>query len=178
MTQREFYNKVTNSKEDILEKFLKILNKYKIPYAVIGGVACNAYCEPVVTQDVDCVVPLGKIDELVEILKKEGFKVKKFPYSINITQESSDIRIQIQLDKDYEPFLKRTISKEVMGYKMQVARKEDVLISKIKAYKDKTRRLSKRTKDLSDIQRLIENYPELLKLVPDDIKDDVIGKKE
>jgi len=178
VTQREFYNKVTNSKEDILEKFLKILNKYKIPYAVIGGVACNAYCEPVVTQDVDCVVPLGKIDELVEILKKEGFKVKKFPYSINITQESSDIRIQIQLDKDYEPFLKRTISKEVMGYKMQVARKEDVLISKIKAYKDKTRRLSKRTKDLSDIQRLIENYPELLKLVPDDIKDDVIGKKE
>ena len=178
MTQREFYNKVTNSKEDILEKFLKILNKYKIPYAVIGGVACNAYCEPVVTQDVDCVVPLGKIDELVEILKKEGFKVKKFPYSINITQESSDIRIQIQLDKDYESFPKRTISKEVMGYKMQVARKEDVLISKIKAYKDKTRRLSKRTKDLSDIQRLIENYPELLKLVPDDIKDDVIGKKE
>jgi hypothetical protein len=42
-----------------------------------------------------------------------------------------------------------------------VASLVDVLRGKVWAYLDETRRQSKRQKDLSDIMRLVETYPEL-----------------
>jgi hypothetical protein len=53
----------------------------------------------------------------------------------------------------------------VMDYEMKVASIEDVLQGKVWAYSDKTRRASKRQKDLADIFRLIEESPRLRKLV-------------
>lgn len=53
---------------------------------------------------------------------------------------------------------------------MKVARKEDVLQGKIWAYLDSERRMSKRLKDLTDIFRLIEAYPSLKKLLPEELK--------
>jgi len=53
-----------------------------------------------------------------------------------------------------------------MDYEMKVAAIEDVLQGKVWAYSDKTRRASKRQKDLADIFRIIEESPGLKKLVP------------
>jgi hypothetical protein len=50
-----------------------------------------------------------------------------------------------------------------------VARLEDVLQGKIWAAQDPTRRGSKRQKDLADIARLVESYPDLRRQVPVDI---------
>lgn len=57
-----------------------------------------------------------------------------------------------------------------MGYKMKVATLEDVLQGKVWAYSDKERRNSKRQKDLADIFRLIEAYPNLKNLLPESLK--------
>jgi len=51
-----------------------------------------------------------------------------------------------------------------------VAAKEDVLQGKIWAYSDKERRMSKRQKDLADIARLVEAFPELTDKVPSEIR--------
>jgi hypothetical protein len=56
---------------------------------------------------------------------------------------------------------------------MQVARKEDVLQGKVWAYSDEARRRSKRQKDLADIMRLVESYPELEKILPKPIRDEL-----
>jgi hypothetical protein len=54
---------------------------------------------------------------------------------------------------------------------MSVARKEDVVQGKLWAYQDETRRKSKCQKDLADILRLLEVYPELQNMLPVSIRE-------
>jgi len=53
VTKKEFMNAVSNGREDILQQMLDLLNEMKIDYCVIGGLAVNAYVEPVVSLDLD-----------------------------------------------------------------------------------------------------------------------------
>ena len=106
--------------KDILAVFLGFLAQSKSDYCVIGGLAVNAYAEP------------------------------------------------LQTHSRYQDFLRRSKIKDVLGYKMKVAAVEDVLQGKIWAYSDTTRHASKRQKDLADILRLAENYPDLKKFCPRD----------
>ncbi|MGH2574392.1 MAG: hypothetical protein ACRDFC_01690 [Ignavibacteria bacterium] len=169
MNSKEFLNRVANSKVDFIENFFFILRKNKIKYCVIGGLSVNAYAEPVVSLDMDVVVVSEKLSELLKIIKKH-FKVKRFEHSINISAPQSDIRIQIQTDPKYQQFIKDAKLKSLLGYKLSVAKIEDVLKGKIWAYSDKTRRASKRQKDLSDIMRLIEAKKSLFHLLPEQLK--------
>jgi hypothetical protein len=170
MNQKQFLNGVSNGKKDIIQEIIDLLDKNSIEYCVIGGLAVNAYVEPVVSLDLDIVVVVGGIDKLVESAKGK-FKIEKFPHSINLNSKDSDIRIQIQTDKRYQEFIKQSSEKNVMGYKMKVASLEDVLAGKIWAYSDKERRGSKRQKDLADILRIVESYPDLKSKVPKTITD-------
>jgi len=99
-----------------------------------------------------------------------SFKFKAFPNSINIGCPGSDLRIQVQTDPRYQPFLARARKKSVLGYEMPVARIEDVLQGKIWAALDETRRPSKRQKDLADILRLIETRAALKRKIPAALK--------
>ena len=49
LNDRDVFNHVTNSRNDIMQEFLDILHKNRIPFCVIGGLAVNAYVEPVVS---------------------------------------------------------------------------------------------------------------------------------
>ena len=170
MTKKDFFNKVTNGKEDVLQTFLNILEKLKIQYCVIGGLAVNAYAEPVVSLDLDVVITLEKKTKVLESAKKV-FAVETFEHSINLTSKRSDVRIQIQTDPRYQGFIKRASSKPVLGYKMKVAAIEDVLAGKIWAYQDETGRKSKRQKDIADILRMVEVHPKLKGAVPAEISE-------
>ena len=57
----------------------------------------------------------------------------------------------------------------VLGLELPVASLEDVLQGKVWAALDPQRRGSKRQKDLADIARLIEAYPELRAQVPPEV---------
>jgi len=169
MTEKTFYNSILNGNEDILEKFIKILDEHKIEYCVIGGLAVNAYVEPVVSLDLDIVLAVDSLEKLLNELK-EIFKVEDFTISFKLSTKDSDLRIQIQKDERYQRFIKNATVKNVLGYELRVASIEDVMLGKIWAFSDIERRKSKRQKDLADILRLVESNPELNSLLPEDIK--------
>ncbi len=163
MTRREFFNSVAGRGGDVLKRILSLLAKTKTPYCVIGGLAVNAYVEPVVSLDLDLVVSSRKLADFCLAAKKAGFKAKGFKHSINLSASGSDLRIQLQTDERYQPFISRGRLKTVLGYRMKVAAVEDVLQGKIWAHEDASRRMSKRQKDLADILRLLEKRPGLRK---------------
>lgn len=169
MTEKEFMNRVSHSQDDFLQGFLDILENNHTLFCAIGGLAVNAYAEPVVSLDLDVVIVADKHSPIVNELRKR-YTVVEFPNSINVTEKTSDLRIQIQTDTRYQPFLNRAARKKVLGYDMPVAAVEDVIQGKIWAVMDETRRASKRQKDLSDIMRLIEVRSDLVSIVPESLK--------
>lgn len=172
MTSKKFLNSLANGKSDVIQLFLDQLEKLKVDYCVIGGLAVNAYAEPVASLDLDLVLAIKDIDKLlVQVTPpNEKFSVTKFEHSINLQHPDSDLRIQIQTDKIYQPFIAKASLKKVLGYEMKVAKLEDLLKGKIWAYSDEERRKSKRQKDLADIMRLVESHPQLKDLLPEKIK--------
>ncbi len=169
MTDKTFFNGLSRSSTDIVQKILSLLESNRIDYCLIGGLAVNAYVEPVVSLDLDIVIAFNQIARIREGAKGQ-FRVEEFPHSLNLYAEDSDLRIQIQTDPRYQGFVIRGAIREVLGYKMKVASLEDVLKGKIWAYSDETRRKSKRQKDLADISRIAESYPHLVDTMPDSIK--------
>jgi hypothetical protein len=162
---KEFYNRVTECKKDIVGEFLEIVEKSKIPYCVIGGVGVNAYCEPIVTLDFDCVILKEKIGVLRKRLKEKGYRIKNHPHTWEVKNNCSKLRIQIQKDERYQRFIRKAKVKKVLGYKLKVASKEDILQGKVWAYKDEKRDILKREKDLLDIKRMIKKYPRLKEII-------------
>jgi hypothetical protein len=169
MTKKEFINTVANGKVDVLQIFLDAVSQIGADYCVIGGLAVNAYAEPVVSLDLDIVVAATDIEAVCTAVAKH-FTIERFAHSINLSSSESDLRIQLQTDPRYQEFIRNATVKSVLGYEMRVATVEDVLQGKIWAYSDKERRMSKRQKDLADIVRLIEVYPELADKVPPEIQ--------
>ena len=173
MTGKEFMNAVASGKTDIIQLLLNLLEETGTAYCVIGGLAVNAYAEPVVSLDLDLVVVSDRMDALCDAARSEGLKLQGFEHSINMSISGSDLRIQLQTDTRYQDFLLRAAQREVLGYRMVVAALEDVLQGKIWAYSDEQRRKSKRQKDLSDITRLVETHPALKERLPPEIRSQV-----
>ena len=169
MTKKEFLNAISNGKADIVQTFLDILSSSNVDYCVIGGLAVNAYAEPVVSLDLDVVVDADNIETLIKAVEAH-FRIQRFAHSVNLSTDKSDLRIQLQTDSRYQESISRAASHTVLGYEMKVASVEDVLQGKIWAYLDEQRRKSKRQKDLADIVRLIEEYSFLADLLPESIK--------
>ncbi len=172
MTAKIFMARLANGQADVVQQFLDLLNDMKIDYCVIGGLAVNAYVEPVVSLDLDLVVTVEAIDRLVKAAGKH-FTIKKFQHRLNLKSAQSELRIQLQTDARYQAFISNASLKNVMGYQKKVAALDDILQGKIWAYADSERRKSKRQKDLADILRLVEAYPQLEERLPDSIKNQI-----
>jgi hypothetical protein len=112
----------------------------------------------------------SRLEELCAKAVEAGFTIERFEHSINLSSPKSDLRVQLQTDARYQEFISRSQRKNVLGYELMVATMEDVLKGKLWAYVDQTKRKSKRQKDLADITRLVETYPELLMLLPDSVR--------
>jgi hypothetical protein len=169
VTAKEFQKLVTEDKSDFLDRFLALLHEKHMDYCVIGGLAVNAYTEPVVTLDCDVVVVASRIGELETELRQQC-RVERFSHSLNLTDPRSKVRIQIQLDEQLQKFLPRKRKAMVLEREMFVASPEDLIASKIDAYHEPKRRRTKREKDRLDILRLIEAQPHLEQLVPVDLQ--------
>jgi len=168
MQAMTFWKTITMDQVDFLDKLIALLVEYQINYCVIGGQAVNAYVEPVVSLDLDLVVAVEQLDQ-VESLLVDSFDVRRFPYSLNVSLPGSDLRVQIQTDVRYTSFPDYASTQSVLGVQLPVAAVADVLRGKVWAVQDPDRRASKRQKDLADIARLLEAYPELREQVPEDI---------
>jgi hypothetical protein len=175
MMGKTFMNAVANGEMDILQLLLDILTQTGSEYCIIGGLAVNAYAEPVVSLDLDVIVAAEDVDKVGEAAKRGGLRLETFEHSVNLTGQKSDLRVQLQTDPRYQEFIPRSIEKDVLGYRMRVATVKDVLQGKVWAYLDKTRRKSKRQKDLADIMRLVETNPALEAELPPDIRTKLNG---
>ncbi|MCC6154906.1 MAG: hypothetical protein IT367_14160 [Candidatus Hydrogenedentes bacterium] len=169
MTSKQFINALANGSEDILAIVASILNEQQAGYCVIGGLAVNAYADPVVSLDLDIVIARNAIPNFLQATQSAGFTVEEFENSTNLHFAKSDLRIQVQTDPRYQEFLNRASTKPILGYELKVADITDVLSGKCWAYLDKSRRASKRQKDLADIMRLVEVSPELRDTLPETI---------
>jgi hypothetical protein len=93
---------------------------------------------------------------------------------LNVSIPGSSLRIQIQTDPRYFPFVDDASPRSVLGLTLPVASLADVLEGKVWAVTDPTRRASKRQKDLADIARILEAYPELRAAVPTEVLDRLV----
>ncbi len=164
-----FWKTVTMDQANLLEKLIALLDENGIQYCAIGGQAVNAYVEPLVSLDLDLAVAVHQLSQVEKLLGRH-FSLKRFPHSLNITMAGSDLRVQVQTDKRYSQFVKNAVRREVLGLQLPVASLEDVLQGKIWAAQDSERRGSKKLKDLADIARILERYPELRNRVPREIQ--------
>jgi hypothetical protein len=163
-----FWKTITMDRSSLLENLTGLLKKHEVRFCVIGGQAVNAYAEPLVSLDLDLVVAVDQIDKVTSLLEKQ-FILKRFPHRLNVTVPNSDVRVQIQTDERYGSFLERASVRSILGMELPVASVEDVLQGKIWAALDPERRGSKRQKDLADIARILENYPQYRSHVPQEI---------
>jgi len=170
MTPKMFYDWQTSGGTDDVMRVVACLEKADIQWCVIGGIAVNHWAaEPMVTQDVDLVVAAESVEDVVELLENEGFHSERFTWSVNF-RGNSKVSIQLSTENLYREFPARSVPADVHGILMRVASLEDTLEGKIRAWKDSSRRQSKKLKDLGDIARLVENYPDLWKTLPDELK--------
>jgi hypothetical protein len=163
-----YWKAVTADKAGFLERVIALLAESRAKYCVIGGQAVNAFVEPVVSLDLDLAVATTDVSSAEDLLRKH-FRVERFPHSINVSMPGSDLRVQLQTDPRYGAFVGSASQRDVLGLRLPVAKLEDVLQGKVWAARDPARRPSKRQKDLADISRLLEAYPELRRRVPEDI---------
>lgn len=152
------------------DAFFALLEEHSVRYCVVES---NAYVEPLIGLDLEVVITPEDL-ERIETLLAGRFHVGRFEHSINVSLPDSQLRIQIQTDPRYAAFVARAQPRNVLGVTLQVAAVEDVLQGKLWAFLDDTRRRSKRQKDLADIGRLIEGYPQLRERVPDEVLDRLV----
>ena len=161
MTPKHFYDWQTAGGTDDVMRLVDCLERADIPWCAIGGIAVNHWArEPMVTRDVDIVIAAGKVDDAVGMLERAGFSSERFQWSVNLKGGSSVV-VQVTTEEFYAGFPTRAIAADIHGILMRVASLADTLAGKIRAWKDDTRRQSKKIKDLADIARLVENHPHL-----------------
>ncbi len=98
MTEKEFFKAVSNDQEDVIQIFLDALSTVNVDYCIIGGLAVNAYAEPVVSLDLDIVVAINDIGTACKAVE-DHFKIERFAQSINLSSNKSDLWIQLQIDQ-------------------------------------------------------------------------------
>lgn len=170
---RAFYKVVTVDNAGVLDELLRLLEGLELSYCVIGGQGVNAYVEPLVSLDLHVVVASDGLPRLLKALPPSA-RVEDFPHSVNVTMPESQLRLQFQTDPRYMRFPSRSTVRDVLGVRMRVAAVEDVLAGKVWAASDDSRRPSKRQKDLADIARLIERFPDLRPNVPQALLDKLV----
>ncbi len=173
MTAKKFYDWQTAGGVNDVMLLVDCLERADIRWCAIGGVAVNHWAdEPMVTQDVDFVVAAADVERSIAVLAAAGFTSEEFSWSVNFKGRSR-VSIQLSTEDVYLAFPERSVAADVHGILLRVASLEDTLTGKILAWRDATRRQSKRVKDFADIVRLVESHPELWPTLPDDLRAEV-----
>lgn len=153
----------------LLQTSTRCLQENGIAFCVIGGQAVSSYVEPVVSLDLDIVISPEQMPQ-AEALLPQHFQVRRFKPFFSISLGNSDFRVQIQSEARYAGFIERAMVREVLDMQLPVASLRDVFLSKVWAAQDPARRNSKRQKDLADLARMLDVYPHLQELLPDELR--------
>ncbi|MBU6154711.1 MAG: hypothetical protein KGP28_10455 [Bdellovibrionales bacterium] len=132
------------------------LTDLKIPHALIGGMALSEYGYGRGTQDVDWLIPGEFSNIVISSFSNHGFSI--FHQSEDVLQLTGAAEIDFLLAR--RPISRTMIESAHYSshLKMKVVLPEDLIGLKIQAYSNLP---SRRSKDLSDIQELVERCPDL-----------------
>ena len=127
------------------EREIKELNKSRIRYLVIGGVAVNLYGLHRLTRDLDLMIDLSKsgLDEFIKVMKGLGYKTgitkskRKRPAAIAFHDKSKegkriDVFLKNPIDFD-SAYKKRKVFKVEKGFSISCISLGDLLSLKSKA---------------------------------------------
>jgi hypothetical protein len=162
-----------DTKEQPLRAVISVLEAAGTAYALIGGVAVQLYSrEPRTTLDVDLAVRRFA-DIPRDALTQAGFTHEgRHLHSDNWRAPGSAPRPQrtaIQFsaeDVGIDDAVARARSIDAGGYTLRVAAPADLLVLKLAAAEEPSRRPSKRRQDLLDVITLAEDYGEAGDAVP------------
>jgi hypothetical protein len=166
MTAREIYDLTLRGGGNDFQATVELLERLGEPWCLIGGLAVNAYCEPVYTADADFVVVASQLEFVCAELAGLGFSISHHRFWVNAHLPGSGLVIQFTTDERYQDFLGRATSAETLGVQCRVAALPDLFQGKLWAAADPERRPSKRLKDELDLVRVAETYPDYVPLLP------------
>lgn len=173
MTDGEAFTAISGSGDDFAQ--VVALCEQLGDYCLIGGLAINAYVEPVYTMDADFVLTAAQLPRAETALRAAGFVLEDFPHSLNALRPGSQLRIQFTKDLRYSPFPGRAERRNVLGRSLRVATLADLVQGKVWAWSDPKRRLSKRKKDELDLIRIAEKFPAFVPKLPPEIQRQLAG---
>ncbi|OGR52268.1 MAG: hypothetical protein A3I11_05470 [Elusimicrobia bacterium RIFCSPLOWO2_02_FULL_39_32] len=138
------------------EEFLRLLNKHKVKYCIVGGFAVGFHAFPRYTKDIDILVEPTLVNgrKICDVLKEFGFS------SLNLTAEDFSLPKQI-IQLGYEP-VRIDLITSVKGCSFQEIWKNKVIANygNTKVYFAGLKKLIKiknktgRSQDRSDIEKL------------------------
>ncbi|MFA5839512.1 MAG: nucleotidyl transferase AbiEii/AbiGii toxin family protein [Candidatus Margulisiibacteriota bacterium] len=130
--------------ESFYEAEFKALNKHKIRYLIIGGVAVNLYGLHRLTRDLDLMIDLSKehFEQFIEVMRKLGYKSKvpKTKWAKcsavafhNLKEEDKRIDVFLHNPIDFnEAYKKRKLFK-CKGFSISCVSIDDLITMKDKA---------------------------------------------
>jgi predicted nucleotidyltransferase len=161
-----------DTKEVALRQLADLLEKERVHYAVIGGIAVQLYTEePRTTRDIDLALA-SYSDIPTSALERAGFEHEgRFDHSDNWRAPGSAPRkqrtaVQFTADTLTPGSVERAQTLEFSGMRLRVVNLHDLILLKLDAAEDSHHRPSKRRSDAADVSRLLEEHPDLEREVP------------
>jgi hypothetical protein len=140
----------------VLDRLATFLESRQIPFAVIGGLAMNAYGSSRLTADVDLIVPHVAQTVIVNELRRLGYETLYLSegYSNHLHEDPQWGRVDLVYINKHtaDLILSTTRSIEVMGRSLPIPRPEYVVALKLQAIHNDPARTFK---DLADLKELM-----------------------
>lgn len=152
---------------DVLREVTHLLESRRIPYAVMGGIALQAWGRERTTKDIDVSISLSeaKAEDFLRDLKSLGFRVRRRAEAIGqfklVETEYTPPRLGIPIGLDLfiseveyqRQVLNRARSVDVLGKTIKLISPEDLILNKV---------LSSRPLDLGDVRSILTEQKGLL----------------
>lgn len=151
------------SQEDALAAITSFLERLRVPYMIVGGIANLIWGEPRATIDIDVtvLVPGERLDGFIADVRAE-FEIlvsdaTAFVHDTRVLPIAAPSGVRIDLIFGLLPFeedaVRRAVTVNAAGRSFRVCTAEDLIIMKI---------ISERERDLSDARAIVQRrFPEL-----------------
>jgi len=158
-----------DSKEGSLRLVAELLERERVPYALIGGVAVQLHTrEPRSTLDIDLAVPTYAHVPRAALLEAGFHHSGRHEHSDNWRAPgpaSLKQRTAVQFSAEDEGIADAVERASIVdlggGARLRVATVADLVVLKLAAAAEPKRRPSKREHDVADVLALLEEHPDL-----------------
>jgi hypothetical protein len=141
--------------------FVKILEKHKVPYAVVGGVAVNYYGYVRTTQDIDVLIlpSRANAEKMLKVLKEFGFGGVGFSGKL-FERKGSAVHLGVEPNRiDILTSLAGVQNSEILSNAKRIVYRKTSMMMISRADLIACKQQSSRLKDLADVEILQKTNP-------------------